>query len=780
VAVARYDGEPGSDEAEVAFVVRDDHQGRGLSTILFEHLAAYARTKGIVRFIAEVLPDNRKMLAVFQRVGFDVRQEFDSGIVDVVLDLDPTPGTVERIAERELRGDARAVARFVTARSVAVLGASRTSAEHIGTRLLRSLLDGGFLGVVHVVHPQADAVGGIAAQRSLVDIEGGVDLAVVAVPAEALDAAMADCVAARVRSVLIVTAGYSDPDGLARKARRNGIRTIGPESLGVLVPSSHLHASWVQGLPEDGAITVSSQSGPLGGIVLDRMAQQGLGLRVFASLGERADISGNDVLAWAESDAETHVVLMHTVTFGNPRKFARLARRVAQRVPIVAVKARDPDDLLVDALYDQAGVIRVGDVGEQLDLARLLTTSPLPAGDRVAILATASGPAALAAGDVRGAGLQLAELSGSTSDAVRAAVPFAISSTNPVDLSFRATPADLAAVLEVLAVDGGIDAVLVVDAPAAAISPSEPRADELVDVIAAHRGERPVALVGYGRQDAIARGVPVFAETAGALTALGHAARRRAWLDRPRGATVELTDAEAAAAEAITQRGLRAHPSGTLLTLADAHELLGVAGIAVASGAAVTDRDRAVEQAAFLQFPLVLKSARRTGRSTSGGVALDLTDVRAVGMAWDRMTTAIGAAAMVEAVVQEMAPAGVETRVALVPHPDFGSVITFGFGGLYGVEIADVSAAAVPITDTEARRLVERSKAARAIARLDGDVSAVADLVARLSALVDAVPTIDRVTLDPVIVSPSGAVVVDAEIHVAPAPERSDVPIRRV
>jgi acyl-CoA synthetase (NDP forming)/GNAT superfamily N-acetyltransferase len=784
VAVARYDGEIGTDgnaaeEAEVAFTVRDDHQGRGLSTILFEHLAAYARTKGIRRFVAEVLPDNRKMLGVFRSVGFAVRQEFDSGIVDVVLDLDPSDAAVERIAARELRADARALSRFLSARSIALMGASRNP-DHIGNRILRRLIDGGFAGVVHPIHPTAVAIGGMPAAPSLVDVGGPIDLAIVAVPAEAVSAALDECIAASVRSVIIVSAGVEDSAELARRARRNGIRLIGPASFGVIAPGSRLAASWSEVAIEPGPVTISSQSGPLGGVVLERMARHGLGLRLFVSLGDRVDISGNDVLAWAESDAQTGIVLMHTQTFGNPAKFARLARLVSARTPIVAVKPRDPDDLIVDALYDQTGVIRVESVSEQLDVARLFATSPLPHGRRVAIVATASGPARLAAGGVRSAGLDLATVSPATGEELGRRVPVAVSMTNPIDLGFRATPGDVGTAIEVLSGDESVDAILVVDAPAAAIAPLR-EADALIDLVAARRGDVPVAVVGFGRRDAIVGGVPVFAETRSALVALGHAARRTVWLQRPQGEVAVLEEATVVAAQAIVDRALGAHPVGTLLTHGDAQQVLRQAGIAVANGVAVTSRDRAVEAAAELEFPLVVKSARRTGRSAAGGVALDLADVRSVGRAWDRMVESLGASAMAEAVVQEMAPAGVETRIAVVPHPDFGAAITFGFGGLYGDEIGDVSAAAVPVTDADAARLVERTRAFDAISRIGGSVDAVADVICRLSALIDDVQEIDRVMLDPVLVSSSGAVVVDATIHVAPAAvEAIDLPIRRV
>jgi succinyl-CoA synthetase alpha subunit/GNAT superfamily N-acetyltransferase len=349
IGVGRYDRWPGKDEAEVAFIVDDEHQGRGISTVMLEHLSAIARARGITRFTAEVLPDNRSMLAVFRKAGFEVRNEFSGGIVDVVFDIVPTPEFVEKVEQRERRAGSRSIARILQPRTVAVIGASDRPGS-VGRAVFRNLLSSGFDGPVYPVNPFTAHVASVPTWDRVQDIPDDVHLAVIAVPAEEVEQVVADCAEKRVRGVVVISTGFSDAgtvEGLERErrlvhmARANGIRLLGPACMGFVRwgDEGRLVASFTQAPLRRGNLAVSLQSGPLGSAMLEHASKLGLGISSFVSLGNKADVSANDLLTYWEDDPDTGVIAVYTESFGNPRKFARIARRVSRKKPIVAVKA---------------------------------------------------------------------------------------------------------------------------------------------------------------------------------------------------------------------------------------------------------------------------------------------------------------------------------------------------------------------------------------------------------------------------------------------------------
>jgi acyl-CoA synthetase (NDP forming)/GNAT superfamily N-acetyltransferase len=789
VAVARYDRWPGRDEAEVAFTVDDVHHGRGLATLLLEHLAAIARTNGITRFTAEVLPDNRPMLSVFRRAGFEVHNEFAAGVIDVAFDIEPTAAYLESIDRREQRAESRSIARLLHPRTVAVIGASDRP-DSVGRELFRNLLNSGFGGAVYPVNPTSPHVASVPAYASVLDVPDDVHLAVVAVPAEAVAGVVAQCAEKRVRGAIVVSTGFSEagPEGASRErelvelARRHGMRIIGPASMGVVNtdPQAPLHASFTPlGVPH-GVIGVTLQSGPLGTALIELGRRLGVGLSTFVSLGNKGDVSANDLLNYWYDDPATEVVCLYTESFGNPRKFGRIARRVSRRKPIVAVKSGrgGPDDVAADALYLQAGVVRVDTVRELLDVGRVLAGQPLPGGDRVVVVTNASSPATLALEGLGAAGLRPAELDVDTRAELEHELPAGAIVDNPLDVTVRSEPADYRVALEAVLADAGVDAVLVIYAP-----PLVPAGHDASATIAAvaEGATKPVLAITLGLDDGPllpGSSVPAFAFPEPAVAALGRVSRYATWRARPEGHVPALA-VDVDLGRSIVEHALSIRPGGTLLPVVTTQELLGAYGIPTAPARAVTSLEAAVAAGAEVGYPVALKAAglTRLARSESGGVGLDLQDEAELRGAYQRMAAALGPA-MAEAVVQRMVPGGVETCATIESHPSFGSIVTFGLGGAFADVIADRPARSLPLTDLDAAELISASRAAEALVALGADHHRVADLLLRVGLLADDLPEVGRARLNPILVSPEGVWVLDASVHVGPLAAPPVAPVR--
>ncbi|NUO98320.1 MAG: GNAT family N-acetyltransferase, partial [Nonomuraea sp.] len=425
VAVIRYDRvAPG--EAEVAFLVEDAHQGRGVASVLLEHLAATARERGIERFVADVLPANMKMMGVLRQAGYTAQSQFADGVVRMTLDLTPTETSAEVTASREHRAESRSIARLLAPGSVAVIGASREPGG-VGQTVLRNLLAADFTGPVYPVHRQVRAVAGVRAYPSVTAIDGEVDLAVVAVPAEGVLDVVKECAEKGVHGLVVVSSGFGETgergrarqDELARIARSYGLRVVGPNCLGIANtdPAVKLNATLAATVPGRGRVGFFSQSGALGTALLQRVAQRGMGISSFVSAGNRADVSGNDLLQYWEEDDATEVILLYLESLGNPRKFTRLARRIARDKPIVVVKSGGTPaghsaeelglpDSAISSLFAQAGLIRVDDLIQLFDVGQLLAYQPLPAGPRVALVTNSDALGLLAADACVSAGLE--------------------------------------------------------------------------------------------------------------------------------------------------------------------------------------------------------------------------------------------------------------------------------------------------------------------------------------------------------------------------------------
>ena len=723
VAVVRYDSL--SDRpltAEVAFLVEDAHQGRGLGAVLLEHIAAAARERGLERFVASVLPDNRRMTRVFREVGYRAEQSFEDGVIELVLDLEPTETSVEVMAAREHRAESRSIQRLLFPGSVAVIGASR--AEHsVGQTVLRNLLGGDFTGPVYPVHPTAAAVAGVRAYATVLDIPDDVDLAVVAVRADSVHEVVEQCAGKGVRGLVVVSSGFGETgaegrarqEELVRLARAYGMRVVGPNCLGIANtdPAVRLNATLAPTMPGRGPVGFFSQSGALGIAILQRTAERGLGLSSFVSAGNRADVSGNDLMQYWEEDPATKAVLLYLESLGNPRKFARLARRLSRRKPIVAVKsgrstqgvpighaaqALSLPDHAVSALFAQAGVIRVEDLSELFDVAQLLAYQPLPAGDRIAIIDNSDSLGLLAQD---------------------AAVALGLDARPPVNLGPLAKAEEYEAALAEVLADDTVDAVVALFTPPT-IGGYDLRVPEKIlrlaagstkPIVATYLGSKgmPADLRVVTPDGSAAEGsVPSYPAPEDAVRALSYAIRYAQWRRRPPGRMPEFTGIDRKRARGLVEEWLGAGEP-VVASASQAAELLACYGIQVTANG-------------------------------SGGV-----------------------------------PA----RIVTMEDPSFGAVISFGLADETAALLDDRAYRLAPLTDVESAELVRAIRTAPLLLGHRGadpvDVTALEELLQRVARLGYDLPEVARLELNPVQVSTSGASVREVQLRlerpIGPRPE---------
>ena len=830
IGIARYDRHLARSDAEVAFFTDDEHHGRGLATVLLEYLAAAAREVGISGFTASVLPENRRMLSVFKQAGFEVHSHFADGIVEVELAIEPTPEALELMEARAATAEARSVERLLAPTSIAVIGASRQPGT-IGHDVFRHLIDRGFEGPVYPVNSDAGHVHSVRTYASILEVPDDIDLAVVAVPADQVFAVVEQCAVKRVHGLVILSAGFAESgeEGRARErgvveaARRRGMRVIGPNCMGVVntSPMVSMHATFVDIHPLPGTIGFSSQSGTIGAAVLDRAAQLGLGISTFVAMGNKADVSGNDLLRYWHSDDRTRVVLLYLESFGNPRNFSRIARQLSQQKPIVAVKsgrslavdeqhqelvdaAGWPVEVSVDAMLRQTGIIRVDTLEQVFDVCRLLVHQPLPQGRRVAVLSNVWSPAVLASDACIAAGLLLAEMAEDTKRVLVARLRAGARVTNPVELTIEAGPAEYAAAAKALLADPGVDAVLVLYVP-----PLRQRAGEVAKAVAAvaDHPTKPVVAAYFGRHpDGDRRdgdgdgvelpGIPRFAFPEGAARALGRVAEYAEWQRRPHGTVPQIDGVDDAADlvvrflggpqdqadGAVRRSGVAVPPEGRWLAADEAAELLATVGVAAMPYRLVGSAEEAVTAANAIGYPVAIKATglARLAKTEAGGVALDVHGDDEVREAHRRMSELLGPA-MQPSLVQAMGPSGVECWVGVHQHPAFGSVVTFGPGALAHQSVEQMTMRILPLTDADAAWLVGSSTVAGPINALGpAAAEAVEDLLLRVAALAEAVPEVSLLRLNPVIVSAAGTFITDARIRLAPWHTDPEPAVRRL
>jgi acyl-CoA synthetase (NDP forming)/RimJ/RimL family protein N-acetyltransferase len=767
MAVGRYERlGPESPEAEVAFVVEDAHQGRGIGSVLMEHLAEAARANGIRRFVAEVLPENVGMLRVFGDFGYQVQRRYEDGVVHLSFPIAPTEKSREVQESREKLTEARSIARLLAPRAVAVYGAS-ASGQGIGAAMLGHLRDGGYTGTIVPVHRRAKRVAGLTAYRSAADAGVAVDLALIAVPPEGVAAALADAAASGAGGLVVVSAGFAEagPEGAAAQraliesAHSAGLRVVGPNSMGVANTSAsvRLNATLAPALPAAGRVGFFSQSGALGVALLAEADRRGLGLSSFVSAGNRADVSGNDLLQYWQDDPGTDVVMLYLETFGNPRKFARLARRMSRVKPVVAVASATrppglagdqpgPDAHAVTALFARSGVIRVDTVREMFDVGLLLAHQPLPAGHRVAVVGNSSALSALAVAACRANGLTVAE-------------------GYPSGISPQAGAHEFADALAEAALDDRADALVVAFAP--------PLPGQLVDEDAdfaaalasvALAGEKPtVATFLLGSLPAR---VPAYPSVEEAVRALARVATYAEWTRRPPGVLPELPGVDPSAAN------LDGPPA----------DLLAAYGIEVEPSTLAGSVEEALFAASRLGYPVALKAAGGAlrHRIDLGAVRLALSDEDDLRTAYRSLVEAFGS----DVLVQSMVAPGVACRIEVQEDPAFGPIVGFGLGGVASELLGDLAWRAAPLTDRAAEALVDEPRAAPLLHGYRGstpvDRAALIDLLLRVGRLADEHPRVRSLSLNPVLARPDGCSVLHAATEIGPALKRPDTGPRRL
>ncbi len=796
VAVAEYMRLRDESAAEAAFAVADELQGRGIGTRLLERLASLAAEQGIERFVAEVMPENRAMLGVFEGAGLEVTRELDGGEFEVRFPIAPTERYRARVDERDHLAVTASLRPFFEPKSVAVIGASRRRGS-IGGELFRNVLAADFTGAAYPVNRDGEPVGGVPAYNSIGDVPEVVDLAVVCLPGPlVLDAAEAALVSG-IKALCVISSGFAEvgaegrerQDRLLGLVRAHGGRLVGPNCLGIAVPRLGLNATFGPRPLPPGPIAFSSQSGALGLALLEKASERRLGFSSFVSIGNKADVSSNDLLEWWEDDDETELVLLYLESFGNPQKFARLARRVARRKAVLALKsgateagaraasshtaALASSDTAVEALFRQAGVIRAGTLEELVDAAALLSSQPLPRGRRVGVLTNAGGLGILCADACAAVGLELPELSDETRGTLQPLLPEDASLANPVDLLGSATAATFDAVIPALLEDKRLDSLIVLFVPpvvagtdevAAAILEAVDRAgtDKPVLAVLISRDGTPAALRQEGSS------VASFAYPESAARALGLAATRAEWLRRAAGTVPPPPEVDAAAARRIVDAALDGRSEAWLD--ADATRgLLEAYGVPVVPERVAETVDEAVEAARELGMPVVLKTAAAGAHKTEqGGIALDLRDENRVRAAAER----IGAPLL----VQPMVSGGAELLAGIVQDPVFGPLVAFGPGGVFAELIGAAAFRIAPLTDVDANELVHEGKAGRLVAGFRGtpavDAPALVDLLHRLSLLAEDLSEVAELDLNPVIALPAGCVAVDARVRLAPPAPR--------
>ncbi len=691
--------------------------------------------------------------------------------------------------------------------SIAVVGASRTRGT-VGGDLFHNLLRGGFAGGLYPVNPAAPVVQGIAAFASVLDVPGPIDLAVVVVPAAAVSAVARQCAEKGVRALVVVSAGFSEigPEGAARQdelvdiCRRSGMRLVGPNCMGVVntAPDVSMNAQFVPIEPSAGNVGFLSQSGALGLTLIDHANRLGLGVSTFVSVGNKADLSGNDFLEFWEDDAATEVILLYLESLGDARRFADIARRITRTKPIIAVKggrssagARatsshtgallGPSDGIVDALFRQAGVIRTETIGDLFDVASVLASQPLPMGPRVAILSNGGGPGILAADACEAAGLEVPPLPEAVRAALETWLPVAAGVGNPVDMISSATAADYGRAIREMAGDPGIDALIAIFAP-----PVVTRADDVAVAIrtAAEGLPRPIPIVAVFmaaaeapaelRGDAVR--IPSFTYPENAARALGHAARYARWQTRAIGQVPVVGGIRAdAAREAMA--GIVSAGASRWLRPDEVRILLEAYGLPVIEQVVARTPADAAAAAARWDGPVALKgiASRLVHKTEAGAVRLGLATPADVEAAAAEMAGSLAAAGLEPEgfLVQPMAGRGVEMLVGVVRDPSFGPIVACAAGGTQAELLKDVAMRLTPLTDVDAREMI-RSLATYPL--LDGyrgtprsDVAALEDILHRVGALTDAHPEIAEMDLNPVIVGPDGAIIVDGRIRIASA-----------
>ena len=800
-----------AETAEIAIAVADPFQGKGIGTILLERLALIAVANGFRRFRALTLAANKPMLDVFRESGFACRTKAGNGSVEVDLSVIPSETSIQQAAMRDRVSTAASLRPFFKPNAVAVVGASRKP-NNIGNRVLQALIAEGFRGSIYPINPNASSIASLAAFPSVRKLPETPDLAIVTVPRAAVLQTVDDCAARGVRAVIVITAGFAETgdegtelqNQLLEKVRGYGMRMVGPNCLGLLNtdPAVSLNASFAPYFPPHGKVAFCSQSGALGLAIMSLARERELGLSSFVSIGNKADVSGNDLLQYWEEDKQTRVILLYLESFGNPRRFARIASRVSRHKPIVTVKAGRTgagaravgshtaalagSDIAVEALFHQTGVIRADTLDEMFDLAATLSTQPLPRGKRTAILTNAGGLGILCADTCEGNGLIVPELQDSTKTQLRQFLPPTASVMNPVDMIASAVPEDFRKAVEILLRADEVDALIVLTIDIALVDMAALSTGITAGVAASrrHDGTDKPVLTCIMDGDKARKPIPVdgellpnYAFPENAARVLGKLASYAEWQRQPEGMIPQFADIQPRRARQLCQNVIRERGGGWL-SAEEVRAVLTSMSLRLPSGGVGRTAEEAARLAQEIGFPVAVKLASRriVHKTEVGGVRLNLQDAEAVRQAYteirDHLARDNQLDAMDGVLVQAMIPEGVELMVGVTQDPSFGPLIGFGLGGIHVEILKDVSFRVTPITDRDAREMVQSIRGYRLLEGYRGhppaDIEALNDLLLRVARLVEEVPEISEMDLNPVfaLLPGQGCLVVDARISV--------------
>ncbi|WP_156464631.1 bifunctional acetate--CoA ligase family protein/GNAT family N-acetyltransferase [Aeromicrobium sp. Root495] len=791
IGVGRYDAVT-DDEAEVAFLVEDAHQGRGVAQLLLEHLAQAGRERGLAEFTADVLPSNNRMMQVFREMGYRVGGQVEDGVQRLSFRIDPTDSALDVMRAREQRAEATSIERIFEARSIAVVGASRRQ-DSIGQAMVRNLVLGDYQGSVYAVNSAAEAVSGLPAYKTVKDIPGEVDLAIVAVPAESVNDVVLDCAAKGVHGLVVISAGFAEEGPAGRKRQRTllnlcrsyGLRLVGPNCLGVIntTQAVQLNASLATSMPPQGRVGFFCQSGALGTAILESVARRGLGLSTFVSAGNRADVSGNDLLQYWSEDETTEVVLLYLESIGNPRKFSRIARRVSQSKPIVAVKSgrstqgvpvghavkrSTAPQAAVDAMFRQAGVIQVDTLEEMFDVAQILAHQPLPAGNRISVVGNSDAMGLLVADAATAAGLQVLD---------------------PVPLGANANADDFEVAIEAALANPDVDALMVVYIP-----PINTSGEEVADVLAAvgEQSDKPIVSTFLGsegvpellrvadvRGGSAGRGsVPSYSAPESAVRALARVVTYAEWASRDHGEYPAALDHRTGDARAIVQEVLEQAPRGAVLSTEQVHQLLACYGIDLWTWINVHTVEEAIEAADSLGWDVVLKagSEHLRARPDLAHVWRDIHDADDMKEAWEGLTGWTGMRAETRFFVQRSAPDGIPVSFTVIEDPLFGPLVSFGLAGAPSELLGDRAYGIPPLTDSDAEAMIAGLRSAPLLYGYRGsdpvDIPGLQDVILRLAAMKDDLPEIAELDLEPVLVTAQGFSALSARAKVVPSSDR--------
>ncbi len=798
----------GSRSAEVAFTVADDLHNRGIGMLLLEHLVSLARGRGFQAFTAETLNENAAMLRVFADAGLPVHRSLVDGVYEFTFPLpadeaDAALGTYrDTVAVRERSADVASMRPMLAPAAVAVIGASRRPGS-VGRVILRNIISGGFPGPVYPVNPHAAELDGIACLPSAAALPDRVDLAIIATPSAAVLGIAEDCGRRGVKALVVIAAGLGGPARaeLLAICRRHGMRMVGPASFGVANPGIGLNASFAARHPAAGTAGLALQStGGTGFVLLDHLSRLGVGISSLVSFGDKDDVSGTDMLQWWEVDQETRLALLYLESIGNPPKFARTARRVGRTVPVLTVdvgrsaigrrlagaRAAKAVTPLVTrrALFEQAGIIAVADLGELLDAAALLAAQPVPAGNRVGVVSNTRGGVVFAADVCGDAGLQIASLAAGTQQALRELLGRDAEVAGPVDTTVLVTPGRFRRSLELVGADPGVDVVLALTATTAG--------GDLVPEVGAARLPVPIAAAVMDQIEVVrllpgpdpdSAPVPAYAYPRSAAVALGHAARYGMWRESPSGHVPDLDGVRQDRARELVA-GFLAEPSrGGWLPRDRAVELLGCYGVPLTDSAVAATEDAAVAAAARFGGPVALRAdvpgPLRTGDARNMLTGLRGADEVRRGF---RLLQEVFGGRLAGVVVRCVVAGGVEVTIRVLHEQVAGPLVLFG-GGPADDELADRAARLAPLTDADADDLIRSVRAAPVLLGLRdtpaADLAALRDLLLRVSRMVDDLPQVAELELRPVFARPDGVQAVDGWVRLRAA-EPADALLRRL